>query len=372
MNELITQYTALPNLHPALVHFPIALLPMAVLLDALLLRWKSQREWLDRAASLLYAAAALGAGVAYWAGRQAADTLPPLATHIQAHVNEHSDSAYWALWLLGFVAAFRVAIAFLDTQGRRQALRAFLVVLAIAAVGLVYRTADLGGGLVFQHGIGVAESDDHGAAQASEGKGKPGVGVAGAGEVEGRLLKADDGSLAWKPLPGDAAALGTVLQVAPETGSESVSWAEAVDGSAGLGLSVDGEAILLLPGVFGDVQVQARLDVDEFEGEVGLAHHVLSGSRASLLTVSFPGHEFVLATRDGEVTRQLHEAVSDVPEGPFQLTVTAMGRHVNGFLGETKVVHGHEPAPADGGCGLFLNGRGTVSILAMTVKPGGS
>jgi len=367
MTDLITTYTSLPNLHPALVHFPIALLPVALLLDAFLLFQPSQRDWLDRAASVLYAASALGAGAAYWTGRQVADGLPALALHIQLHVNEHSDSARAALWLLGFLAAFRVAAAVRDSRGRRKVLRVSLLVLAIGAVGLVYRTADLGGGLVFEHGIGVAERDDHGRGQAST-SAVVAAEKAGAG-VRSRMVQGDDGSLTWKPLPGDRQALGAVLLPAPETNDEAVSWLEPGEGAAGLGLAVDGEALLLLPGAFGDVQVEAELDLEGFEGEVGLAHHVLSGSRASLLTVSFPESEFVLSTRDGDQTRRLDRAVRAVPEGLFQLMVTAAGRHYYGFLGGERVVHGHEPPPGKGGCGLFLRGTGTVRVLSLTVLP---
>ena len=73
MNELLS-WTSLPNLHPALVHFPIALVPMAILADVLRLIFRRQ-EWLDRAATGLYIAAALGALAALWAGEQAADGL---------------------------------------------------------------------------------------------------------------------------------------------------------------------------------------------------------------------------------------------------------------------------------------------------------
>ena len=47
MNEILASYTSLPNLHPALVHFPIALLPTAVLFDLLAVSIQKQKVWLD-------------------------------------------------------------------------------------------------------------------------------------------------------------------------------------------------------------------------------------------------------------------------------------------------------------------------------------
>lgn len=374
MNDLVANYTALPNLHPALVHFPIAFLPLAVILDALVLRFPGQREWLDRAATLLYGVAALGAAAAFLSGRHAAEALPPLALTVQVHVNEHSDSARAALWLLVLLAAFRAAVAYRDWRVRRKVLRVCFLLIAAGAVVLVYRTADLGGGLVFRHGIGVAQSGDPGAprlTRAMEVQETIATDSEDEGAAERRLVTGDDGSLSWRPLPGDRQALGSFLLPAPETDDSAVSWGESAEDGEGLGLTLDGEALLLLPGAFGDVQVEAELVLEGFEGEVGLAHHVLSGSQSSLFTVAVPGNEFVLSRRDGATTRRLARSVRAVPEGPIRLLTTAAGRHYYGYLGDESVVHGHEAPPPEGACGLFLRGEGTVRILSLTITPDG-
>lgn len=369
MSDLITHFTSLPNLHPAVVHFPIALLPVAVLVDLWMLGSSRGRDGMERAASLLYVAAALGAGGAYWAGRLAADGLPPLALEVQHRVNEHSDAALGALWWVALLAVARVAIAFWDRRCRRKILRASLLVVALVGVGLVLRTADLGGGLVYRYGVAVAGRVEHVAQEETKAAVEPETTGPSPEDSASRLVVGADGSLTWKPLPGDRAALGGVLRPAPGTDAGAVSWEESVDGAAGLLLAVDGEALLLLPGAFGDVQVQAELEVGGFEGEVGLAHHASSGSQAGLLTVSFPGNTFALVSRHADETRQLSRAVRSVPRGSFQLMVTADGRHFNGFLGSERIVHGHELSSGSGGCGLFLKGHGTVRILSLMVTP---
>lgn len=81
-----------PNIHPLIVHFPIAFLVMATLADlagVILKGRKSVRDF----ATLLYAAGAVGTVMAYMTGRNAGDTvlLPAMATVL---VDEHSDWAF--------------------------------------------------------------------------------------------------------------------------------------------------------------------------------------------------------------------------------------------------------------------------------------
>jgi uncharacterized membrane protein len=374
MNELVTRFTALPNLHPALVHFPIALLPMAVIFDLLMLWLRRERGWLDRAASALYLAAGLGAGAAYWAGERAADSLPILLPHLQLHVNEHSDSALYTLWLIGPLAVARVSLTFWDGEARRGVLRFLVLVVALVGVGMLFRTADLGGGLVYQHGIAVAERGEHEAEEQATSVTDE-AGPSATSEVEevaragSRLIERADGSLEWRPRPGDREALGSVLRPATGSLADAVSWGEPTDESSGLRLMVDGSALLLLPGTYGDVQVEAEIDLEDFVGEVGLAHHVRSANQAGIMTLSVPANEFSLVTVDGETTKRLDRSVGPVPSESLQLTVSAVGRHSRGLLADTVVVHGHEPALPEGGCGLLLRGRGEVRVLAMRVKP---
>ncbi len=90
MNELLGGMTALPNLHPALVHFPIALAVTALLVDGIskVLR---KLGWLGPAAALLYVLAACGGIATYLSGRQAADSVGQLTAAAETVLAEHAE-----------------------------------------------------------------------------------------------------------------------------------------------------------------------------------------------------------------------------------------------------------------------------------------
>lgn len=374
MSELITQFTSLPNLHPALVHFPIALLPVAVLFD-LLSYWR-RHEWLANAATALYAIAALGAWSAYKAGENAADSLGVLAPQIQLHVNEHSDFGHYTFWLLSAIALVRIGLEFWDRERKRQALRVLLLVIAMGGVGLLLRTADLGGGLVYQHGIAVTEVADHGSGELSEAHEEAPtsdrvVPDSDVGTAASRFVTGPSGALEWRPLAGDREALGSILVPAEGSDPSAVSWVESDGAARGLTLAVDGQALLMLPGSHGDVQVELEVVLEEFAGELGLAHHVRSATEAGSFTLSVPSNEFVLRSIEGETERELGRAVGEVTSDTVLMTVSAVGRHLKGLLGNKTVVHGHEPALSDGACGILVRGKGVVRVLSMKVTPVG-
>lgn len=385
--DLFGSWTSLPNLHAALVHFPIALLPTAVFFDLAGLLVRGHERWLARSATVLYAAAAVAAGAAYWAGRQAADGLADVPARVLPAIGRHSDWGLYTLWAVGILALLRVAVALRHREGGRSAVRWILVVAGLLVVGMVGRTADLGGALVFRHGVAVA---GHGAG-ASQGNaagpdaggeaavppGTPSAAAGNGGEADGpaataeRWLQADDGSWTWSPRPGDRGALGSLLTAAKGSSADAVTWLQpGSSGGEGVGLEVDGESLLVLPETFGDAEVEARLAVADFSGRLGLAHNVRGVSETGLFTVELPEGRFVLSRRTGgDGVETLGEEVHAVAAEELRLAVSAAGRHLRGTMNGDLVAHGHGPALPAGQVGLIFEGRGTVRVLEVTVTP---
>ena len=160
-------WTSLPNLHPAVVHFPIALLPAALLFDLVCLL-RPTWTWLDRGAAALYALAAAGAGAAYWAGHEAAETLGALTPAAREILEEHEDLALWSLSALLALAVLRLALAWREHDRPRVGagpLRWILLLGGAGALALLATTADHGGSLVYHHGVAVRSAAPSGIAQ---------------------------------------------------------------------------------------------------------------------------------------------------------------------------------------------------------------
>lgn len=162
MTDWILSATELPNLHPAFVHFPLALLPVAIGFDLVaLVGWLRRRPLVEGATVALYTLAALGAWASVWAGEEAEDSLTGLTAPVEALIEDHEEWAHRFLYTVAAVAIARLAVAWWSRRGEGAghravlAARALVLVGALAALGLLLGTADRGGGLVFRAGVAV-------------------------------------------------------------------------------------------------------------------------------------------------------------------------------------------------------------------------
>jgi uncharacterized membrane protein len=141
-----------PNVHPLLVHFPIALLITAAGLDVV--GWVFRRNRLLRhTATLMYVLGTGAACAAYWTGRAASQTiwLPGMA---QAVVGEHWKWALRTVWFFTIVTAVRLWLLRPSRRDPGPAIVAAWVLVGLVGIGLLLETGDRGGRLVYQHGVG--------------------------------------------------------------------------------------------------------------------------------------------------------------------------------------------------------------------------
>lgn len=141
------------TLHPLIVHFPIGLIVTAAVIDVAALG-AGPRSALRTTATGLYVAGAAALLAAYFTGRSDA-ALVRIPGPAHAVVDEHWAWALRATVYLGFFALGRLG---LDLAGLLTARVRWLPVVAAGLVGvlLLFQTAERGGRLVYEHGVGVA------------------------------------------------------------------------------------------------------------------------------------------------------------------------------------------------------------------------
>lgn len=152
METLLPEWA--PNVHPMLVHFPIAIFITAIVTDLSHLLWK--KEWLRKTVTSLFVFAALAALATYFSGKQAIDIVSvPMRAELTA--SNHAD---WGLYTLLYFSLFAVTRAFLFWKGldRKTGVAILLFCGGLAGAALIGKTADLGGKLVYKYGVGIQKT----------------------------------------------------------------------------------------------------------------------------------------------------------------------------------------------------------------------
>lgn len=137
-------------LHPAFVHFPIALL-LTGLAGACAAAWSKRAAWLADAVSWLLWLGTASAWVAAGLGLLADKTAPHVPPAWET-LADHQALAYWTVGLFTALSAWRRFY-----KDRRPAL--FLLAW-MGAAAVLAATAYHGGELVFTHNMGTAAGDE--------------------------------------------------------------------------------------------------------------------------------------------------------------------------------------------------------------------
>ncbi len=147
-----------PNVHPLVVHFPIATLAAAVLADILSTSTVT-RSSLNPSATGLYIVGATAALIANFSGYYASSTeMVPLGALDTLHA--HEDWAFQATWLFVFFASIRLLISYVTPPTR--IVRYGALVIALYGLWAIAMTTMHGHRLVFEYGVGVASDTKQG------------------------------------------------------------------------------------------------------------------------------------------------------------------------------------------------------------------
>jgi uncharacterized membrane protein len=154
--ENLLSTSSLPNLHALAVHFPVALLSVALLADLACLALR-KRVWLDRTAITLYVIGTISAAASFLSGRSASGDMWHFPSEAQAVLADHQDLGLLTLLAYCIVTVLRGIVTWLAREDWRIKIGFFRLLALVAsatALVLLALTADRGGALVYQYGMG--------------------------------------------------------------------------------------------------------------------------------------------------------------------------------------------------------------------------
>ena len=347
----------LPNIHPIVVHFPIALLSTAFIVDSIGL-FMRRRIAVQHTVTWLYCAGAALAILAYLTGRSGADELL-LPAQVSPLVDEHADWAFRMTWFFALFASVRVAISYIFPPKTIVLGTAF--VLAIAGIVMLFETAEHGAELVFKHGLGVQqitidEPIDNTVFSASN-----------LSSVDPGIIELDNNSWVWRPIEGANLIL-----------SEQFTWLESNEASViseivkdpdhgtVLGLYLHEIPILFVAGEAIDTtQADVNVNLDGFNGTFRMVFHVQDESTYDFL--AFDDTSVTLGRTDNGVETIFEEKLLDY-SGWLDLRVFGGNGHFRGYLNGELLTHGHATDLPAGPFGFKIDGVGTVLIESIRVQ----
>lgn len=143
----------LAELHPQVIHFPIAILILYSVIEiiAIILNHK----FLQKMAHLLLAIGVVSAIAAVLTGNQAAAHAAEVNTKFSLPkelIEEHETYASYTLWYFLAVLVFRTFLVL--KKKMEENLRFILIPMVLLGSFLIYKTGDYGGQLVYNYGVG--------------------------------------------------------------------------------------------------------------------------------------------------------------------------------------------------------------------------
>ena len=340
-------------MHPMVVHFPIALIIIAFLVDIVALFF-GRISMLSRMATILYVLGALGALGGVISGEYAAETVA-VSGQASSILADHEDIGEIAMKYFLVYAALRIVLWWWLSFRL-----VFWIPLAIiGGIGLLplYQASSFGGRLVYEQGVGVAKVDS--ITTLLEEKERELVRMGGTDEFSGLR---EDGGWQWWAGANAANIFDSAFEViAGEVMAETVS--DSV-GNSVLALTVEQSPVIINYGIpVSNVEFTAVMDLSDFNGTVRLMHHVQDSLSYHFMEV---GEEVItlgiLANGEEEVQEE-YTLTESLEANTFR--VVGDKTHFRGYVAGNLVVHGHGPTPEAGVAGLVLMGSGTITLGQM-------
>lgn len=348
MNEL---FDYAPNIHPMIVHFPIAILILAIGLN-LIAFFLPENWWDEKKTTFIYVLGSIAAIITYFTGRSAADTVF-LPTEAQSVLTDHADWALWTVLFFGIYSILRIALHWFKKL-ETKSIQVFALVLALPGLFFLFETGEYGATMVYGYGVGTGQyleaEEDIAPAQTES------------ADLESSFIEKENGDWTWDMSANSVNDLKEQFHWLEGNMEQLNPTVSIADNQTYLSFNLTGHItnFFVTHSGYKNIQVDIYIDMTSFTGDVKIAHHIQDAQN----------YDFVTLTSDGEISqgRTTNDEVELFDEKEFEnesvkfIRVVSDGTHFRGYINKEMVVHGHGDEPDAGSIGLKINGHGLLLI----------
>ena len=343
----------LPNIHPLIVHFPIALLVFAVIMNGL--TFILPKNWWDENKNtLLYCFGTFCTIGAFYTGNAAADSIF-LAAEAQNILSNHAD---WAKITTSYFVVYTSIRILLHYFGglEKKWLQFLMFLLVLPAIYTLHKTGENGTKMVYGYGAGTGKLLEKGqvileTTQSSQDSLTSGFNLSENNDWKWTITKngLDDLRSNFHWIHGD------LLDLKPTIiGKDILSLSAKIEKNE-----------FLSHQTYQNVQLDMYVNLDSLVGEFKIIHHYLANESYDFVSISAEGNVTQGRIKDGESI--IFEKSQHSFDGFLFISVVGDGTHFRGYLNKKMIVHGHGDAPNRGYVGIGLTGQGKVFIKSITL-----
>ncbi|MCP9290556.1 DUF2231 domain-containing protein [Gracilimonas sediminicola] len=351
MNEL---FDYAPNIHPMIVHFPIAILILAIGLN-LIAFFLPEKWWDEKKTTLLYVLGSLSAIITYFTGQSAADSVF-LPTQAQSVLTNHADWALYTVLFFSIYSCCRLILHWVDKM-KQSATPMLMFLLALPGLFLLFQTGEHGATMVYGYGVGTGQYLE----EAEKSNPEPTVATQDT-SITSTFIKKENGDWIWDMsasavndleenfhwIKGDIDQLNPTVSIENNTTYLTITAQQEIDN------------LFVTHSTYQNIQLDVYIDITSFNGEIQLVHHLQDDQNYDFVTLTSNG-EIVQGRIENGQTEIFADKAYQNDDLKF-IRAVGDGTHFRGYINKEMAVHGHGDTPEKGNVGLRIKGSGTIKI----------